>query len=65
MFKQVIADNRDLLIKFVGIVSGSIISNLEVVEMGLRILSGAAAFVVGILTIIKLIRDLSKKNAKK
>lgn len=65
MFKQVIADNRDLLIKFVGIASGSIVANLEMVETGLRILSGTAALIVGVLTIIKLIRDLSKKNAKK
>lgn len=65
MLKQVITENRDLIIKAAITGSGAIIANLEMVEMIFRILSGMGATLVAILTVIKLAREIWKKQKNK
>lgn len=55
----------EVLVKSGITLAASLVMNIEELNLILRVLSGSIAIPVGILTLIKLIRDLKKKtNAK-
>ena len=63
--KQTVIENKDLLIKTGVTLFASTISQIEKIDGIIRLGSSIIALLVGILTLIKLYRDIVSKNKKK